>query len=162
MRTMFGNDNLPPRLQNMARNEPYKEVELLHAVFPREAYDITQLDTKNKPFASVYIDPHDKITISESGYDELPYVCPRFLKASFERGYGRSPAMTALADTKMLNKMAEVTIRSAQKQVDPPLMLPDDGFMMPIRTVPGGLNYYRSGTRAVSYTHLTLPTKRIV
>ncbi len=89
----------------------------------------------NKPFASVYIDPHDKITISESGYDELPYVCPRFLKASFERGYGRSPAMTALADTKMLNKMAEVTIRSAQKQVDPPLMLPDDGFMMPIRTV---------------------------
>ena len=147
MRKMFGEENLPPRLQNMARMEPYKEVELLHAVFPREAYDITQLDSLNKPFASVYIDPHDKITISEGGYDELPYVCPRFLKASFELGYGRSPAMTALADTKMLNKMSEVIIRSAQKQVDPPLMLPDDGFMMPIRTVPGGLNYYRSGTR---------------
>jgi hypothetical protein len=26
-------------------------------------------------------------------------------------------------------------------------MVPDDGFLMPIRTVPGGLNYYRSGTR---------------
>ena len=74
-------------------------------------------------------------------------MCPRWLKASFERGYGRSPAMTALADTKMLSKMSEVTIRAAQKQVDPPLMLPDDGFMMPIRTVPGGLNFYRSGTR---------------
>ena len=55
--------------------------------------------------------------------------------------------MTALSDTKMLSKMSEVTIRAAQKQVDPPLMLPDDGFMMPIRTVPGGLNFYRSGTR---------------
>jgi hypothetical protein len=55
--------------------------------------------------------------------------------------------MTALPDIKMLNKMSEVTIRAAQKQVDPPLLVPDDGFMLPIRTVPGGLNFYRSGTR---------------
>tara|TARA_R110002020_G_scaffold5666_3_gene23311 strand:- start:2670 stop:3362 length:693 start_codon:yes stop_codon:yes gene_type:complete len=26
-------------------------------------------------------------------------------------------------------------------------MIPDDGFMLPIRTVPGGLNFYRSGSR---------------
>jgi hypothetical protein len=74
-------------------------------------------------------------------------MAPRFLKASFEIGYGRSPAMTALPDIKMLNKMSETTIRAAQKQVDPPLLVPDDGFMLPIRTVPGGLNFYRSGTR---------------
>lgn len=74
-------------------------------------------------------------------------MCPRYLKASNEQGYGRSPAMTALPDIKMLNKMSEVTIRSAQKQVDPPLMIPDDGFVLPIRTVPGGLNFFRSGTR---------------
>ena len=55
--------------------------------------------------------------------------------------------MTALADIKMLNKMSEVTIRAAQKQVDPPLLVPDDGFMLPVRTIPGGLNFYRSGTR---------------
>jgi hypothetical protein len=55
--------------------------------------------------------------------------------------------MTALPDIKMLNKMSEVTIRAAQKQVDPPLLVPDDGFMLPIRTVPGGLNFYRAGTR---------------
>ncbi len=47
----------------------------------------------------------------------------------------------------MLNKMSEVTIRAAQKQVDPPLLVPDDGFILPVRTVPGGLNFYRSGTR---------------
>jgi hypothetical protein len=43
--------------------------------------------------------------------------------------------------------MCETTIRAAQKQVDPPLLVPDDGFLLPVRTVPGGLNYYRSGTR---------------
>ena len=144
---VFGNDALPTRLQKKAMEEPYEEVEFIHIVHPRDNYDTTKVDNLNKPFASIYIVPEDKQINSESGYDELPYMCPRWLKASFERGYGRSPAMTALADTKMLSKMSEVTIRAAQKQVDPPLMLPDDGFMMPIRTVPGGLNFYRSGTR---------------
>ena len=55
--------------------------------------------------------------------------------------------MSALADIKMLSKMSEVIIRAAQKQIDPPLMVPDDGFMSNVRTVPGGINYYRSGTR---------------
>ena len=55
--------------------------------------------------------------------------------------------MKAVPDTKMLNTMSKVSIKAAQKQIDPPLMVPDDGFILPIRTVPGGLNFYRSGTR---------------
>ena len=55
--------------------------------------------------------------------------------------------MTALPDTKMLQEMSKTTIKSAQKQVDPPLLVPDDGFVLPVRVTPGGLNFYRSGTR---------------
>ncbi|HAW74459.1 MAG TPA: hypothetical protein DCW74_01845, partial [Alteromonas australica] len=143
----FGEENVDNSVLKKNRTNPYDKVRILHAVYPREERDIQRIDTKNKPFASVYIDPTAKTVLSESGFDEFPYVAPRFLKASFEIGYGRSPAMTALPDIKMLNKMSEVTIRAAQKQVDPPLLVPDDGFMMPIRTVPGGLNFYRSGTR---------------
>jgi hypothetical protein len=55
--------------------------------------------------------------------------------------------MNALPDVKMLNTMCKTTIKAAQKQIDPPLMVPDDGFVLPVRTVPGGLNFYRSGTR---------------
>jgi len=47
----------------------------------------------------------------------------------------------------MLNTMSKTTIKAAQKQIDPPLMVPDDGFILPVRTVPGGLNFYRSGTQ---------------
>ena len=47
----------------------------------------------------------------------------------------------------MINAMSKTTIAAAQKQVDPPLMVPDDGFVLPVRTRPGGLNYYRSGSR---------------
>jgi len=84
--------------------------------------------------------------LSVKGFAEFPYAVPRYLKSSNEI-YGRSPAMNALPDVKMLNTMCKTSIRAAQKQIDPPLMVPDDGFLMPIRTVPGGLNYYRSGTR---------------
>lgn len=142
----FG-DSVDNSIIKKAGQNPYEKIRLIHAVYPRDERDVRRVDTKNKPFASVYVDPKSRTILSESGFDEFPYVAPRFLKASFEIGYGRSPAMTALPDIKMLNKMSEVTIRAAQKQVDPPLLVPDDGFLLPIRTVPGGLNFYRSGTR---------------
>ena len=142
----FG-DSVDSTIIKKAQSNPYEKIRLIHAVYPRDERDPIKVDTKNKPYASVYIEPKSKTVLSESGFDEFPYVAPRFLKASFEIGYGRSPAMTALPDIKMLNKMSEVTIRAAQKQVDPPLLVPDDGFLLPIRTVPGGLNFYRSGTR---------------
>ena len=143
----FGSDTISEKLVKQGERDPYSLIDLVHAVYPRDSFDVTRVDAVNKPFASVYYDADQKTVLSESGFDEFPYLAPRYLKASYEIGYGRSPAMTALADIKMLNKMCEVTIRAAQKQVDPPLLVPDDGFILPIRTVPGGLNFYRSGTR---------------
>ena len=145
--TMFGHENLTRRMAKIAKEDPYEEIELLHIVMPRNERDPGKNDATNKPFASVHVDPDEKVILGESGYDEFPYMVPRYLKASFERGYGRSPSMTALADTKMVNKMAEVEIRASQLQIHPPLQVPDDGFVLPVRTTPGGLNFYRSGTR---------------
>ena len=129
-----------------AQKDPYEEVEIMHAVYPRSDFDPTKQDKENMPFESVYLDAESGDELSVSGFREFPFVVPRYLKASHEI-YGRSPAMTALPDVKMLNEMSKTTIKSAQKQVDPPLLVPDDGFMLPVRTVPGGLNFYRAGTR---------------
>ena len=145
-RTMWG-DNVGPALKERIKDNPYEMLELLHYVQPRDERDPGIKDNINMPWMSCHIDPENKWLIAESGFDEFPYVCPRFLKASFEQGYGRSPAMTALPDTKMLQEMSKTTIKSAQKQVDPPLLVPDDGFVLPVRVTPGGLNFYRSGTR---------------
>ena len=129
-----------------ANKDPYEEVSILHAVYPRSDFDPRKQDKQNMPFESVYLDAESGDELSVSGFREFPFVVPRYLKASHEI-YGRSPAMTALPDVKMLNEMSKTTIKSAQKQVDPPLLVPDDGFMLPVRTIPGGLNFYRAGTR---------------
>ena len=143
----FGEDKIGDKMRAKLNDNPYQEVTIIHVVMPRDERDVRKVDTGNKPFASVYIEPGQKIILRESGFDEFPYVAPRFLKASFEKGYGRSPAMTALPDTKMINVMSRTTIKAAQKQTDPPLMVPDDGFVLPVRTKPGGLNFSRSGSR---------------
>jgi predicted DNA binding CopG/RHH family protein len=138
--------NVSANIATTAKKDPYEEVEILHAVYPRSDFDPKKQDKANMPFESVYLEAGTGEELSVSGFREFPFVVPRYLKASHEI-YGRSPAMTALPDVKMLNEMSKTTIKSAQKQVDPPLLVPDDGFILPVRTVPGGLNFYRAGTR---------------
>lgn len=46
--------------------------------------------------------------------------------------------MNALPEMKVLNKMNETMLIGAQKLVDPPIQMPDDGYIMPIVTTPGG------------------------
>jgi len=133
-------------VQTKAKKDPYEEIEILHAVYPRNDFNPNKRDKANMPFESVYMEYKNGNELSVGGFREFPFVVPRYLKASNEI-YGRSPAMTALPDVKMLNEMSKTTIKAAQKQVDPPLLVPDDGFLLPVRTVPGGLNFYRSGTR---------------
>ena len=143
--TMFPKAEFPHAIKDLINNKPQDDVTIIHAVMPNEMGGIYE-NSVNKPFSSCYVHEDTGFLFSESGFNDFPYVVPRYLKASNEI-YGRSPAMNALPDVKMLNTMSKVSIKAAQKQIDPPLMVPDDGFVLPVRTVPGGLNYYRSGTR---------------
>ena len=143
--SMFPKAELPHALADLVKKNPQDDVAIIHAVMPNEMGGIYE-NNVNKPFSSCYVHEDTGFLLSESGFDDFPYVVPRYLKASNEI-YGRSPAMNALPDVKMLNTMAKVSIKAAQKQIDPPLMVPDDGFVLPVRTIPGGLNFYRSGTR---------------
>ena len=138
--------NLSEEAKKKVNKDPFDEIDILHAVYPRIEFNPAKKDKQNMEFESVYLEYKNGNELSVGGFVEFPFVVPRYLKASHEI-YGRSPAMTALPDVKMLNEMSKTTIKAAQKQVDPPLLVPDDGFLLPVRTVPGGLNFYRSGTR---------------
>jgi hypothetical protein len=144
-------DAFPDRFDEMERGllqqKLFEEFEVIHVVEPRKQIISGGIPfTSKKPYASIYIWKEKGRVIKESGFDEFPYAIPRWTKTSFET-YGRSPAMKALGDIKMINAMMQTTIRGAQKMVDPPLQVPDDGVTLPIRTTPGGTNYYRSGTK---------------
>lgn len=138
----FEGVTLPDRVEKDLEKNPYNEHEIVHAVYPNEG----QSSVFNKPIISIYYHKETKTLLGQGGFDEFPFCVPRFNKDS-TANYGRSPGMSCLSDVKMVNRMSEVSIRSAQKQLDPPLMVPDDGFLLPVRTTPGALNFYRTGTR---------------
>ena len=142
----FGLENLSLETGKLFKKEPFEKIELVHVARPRTIYNENKLDKKNMPFQSIYFEFGSGHIIDIGGFKELPYVIPRYLKASTEI-YGRSPAMNALPDVKVLNKMVETALKAAAKQVDPPLLVPDDSMLSPIRMSAGSLNYYRSGSR---------------
>ena len=143
----FGYDNVSQEIQRKHLKSPLEEVEIIHCCRPRTIYNQNKLDKKNMPIQSIYFEYGNSHIISIGGFKEMPYVIPRYLKSSTEI-YGRSPAMSALGEIKVLNKMVEVMLKAAQKQVDPVLMVPDDQVSLgTIRTAPGAINYYRSNSR---------------
>jgi hypothetical protein len=144
----WGEESLSPRIKRMYEKQEFeKEIDLLHCVYPREDVDRSKKAATMLPVASVYIDEKEHHVLAEGGFDEMPYMVSRWAKTVGEV-FGRSPAMTALPDIKMLQEIMKTTIKAAQKVVDPPLLVPDDGVLGPIRTIPGGLNYYRASSGA--------------
>lgn len=142
----FGEENLGEKIITVFKGTKSKDKKFnfIHAVFPREDYDPDKDDPINMPVASIYVCRDDEKLISESGYPEMPYQVDRFDKDSLEV-YGRSPMMKKLPDIKMANHMQKARIKGWEKQVDPPVLLPDDGSIWPLATQPGGVIHYRAG-----------------
>lgn len=142
-------DKCPKEVKDKYAEGKFTEpVEILHAVCPREERESGKKDAMNMPFASVYLDYKSKETLSESGFEEFPYAVPRWYKVTGET-YGRSPGMSALPDCKMLHSVMKDVAVASQLAVRPPLNVPDEGHIGPVRTIPGGLNFYR-GEREIS------------
>jgi len=125
-------------------DDPNRLVDLIHVVFPREERDPELKDNKNMKYASVWMETESKQIIKEGGYKAMPYLVPRWMKSSGEV-YGRSPALSVLADIKTLNAMMETVLIAGQMIAEPPLQVPDDGFLK-LNIGPRGISYYRAGT----------------
>ena len=140
----FGLDNVGKKVQDSFKKMDDVKYCVIHAVYPRTM--VGDMENGEFKYISQYLLKEDpNVTLRVGGFREFPYVVPRWSKATGE-SYGRSPGMNALPEVKVLNKMAETMLIGAQKVVDPPVQLPDDGFVLPIVTKPGGINYYRAGS----------------
>lgn len=135
-------DGVSSRVKKKIEDGKYDEfVKIIHVVEPSWMHKMDNFE-----YTDFYIEEESKHLLSKSGFMEFPYAVPRFYKAGGEV-YGRGPGITSLPDVKMVNEMMKTTIKAAQKIVDPPLQAPSQGFLNPIRTIPGGINYYNAGSK---------------
>jgi len=140
----FGDDKLSANMKGSLIGQPHKEFDFLHCVMPRKDAErlygekINQVKD-DRDVIGFYVDVEGKSIVDIAGFYEMPYIVVRWEKLIGE-SYGRSPAWNALADIRMVNVMSETVIRGAQKQVDPPILVADDGVIMPMRMHPSGVN----------------------
>jgi hypothetical protein len=143
----FG-DKVHSSLKEKYKTDPYAEVEIIHAVFPRSDRDPTKRNVKNMAWESVYLDNDNKHIMRESGYKHFPYFVWRYRKNTSEI-FGRSPAMDAMPDILRTNQIAKSMLTAAQKAVDPPMNVPQEQEGQE-RLVPGGFNYYSDPTNVIT------------
>mgnify|MGYP003652556685 FL=1 len=140
----FGEDNLGEKVLQAATDKPDKMFNFIHAVEPLEDYERTMGKSDTKlPFHSCHVCEEDKMFVRGGGYNEFPYLVPRWSKATGEI-FGRSPSYNALPDIKTLNKAVEIGLKAWAKAIDPPLLVQDDGVIGKVRMTPGGITVVRS------------------
>ncbi len=145
----FGEENLGPKVLQAAREKPDKLFVFIHSIEPKEDYErATGQKSKSKlPIHSCHVCEEDKMVVRKGGYNEFPYLVPRWSKATAEI-FGRSPSYNALPDIRTLNKAVEIGLKAWAKAIDPPLLVTDDGVIGRVRTTPAGITVVR-GDNAV-------------
>ena len=140
----FGEENLGPKIKEAAKMKPDTQFNFIHAVEPTADYERAVGKAKTKlPFHSCHVCEEDKMVVRVGGYNEFPYLVPRWSKATGEI-FGRSPSYNALPDIKTLNKAVEIGLKAWAKAIDPPLLVTDDGVIGRVRMTPAGITVVRN------------------
>lgn len=131
----------PESVQTQAKTPGQMDhkTEILHCVHPREDYDPGRVDSKGKPWASIYIHLAEQAVLREGGYDTFPYAVARYTQASGEV-YGRGPAQWVLPAIKVLNEQKKTILKQGHRIVDPVLLAHDDGNLGTFSLKAGALN----------------------
>lgn len=136
-------DKITDDIARKAEKNPSEKYEILHRVRTRQVVDEEALDHTAMPFESVYVCKNKKMTLHEGGYRSFPYAATRYEQAPDEV-YGRSPAMQVFASIRSLQVEKRAVLKSAHRNVDPVLLVGDDGLaqnvsLRPGAVVPGGV-----------------------
>lgn len=126
-------------------------LDVCHVVMPNEQRDSSKLSAKYKPWSSCYYELNTEETakrfLRESGFNEFPFMVPRWDITDGD-SYGTDcPGMTALGDVKQLQIMQRRKGQAIAKMVDPPLVGPPNLRASKTSLLPGDVTYVDEGGR---------------
>lgn len=146
-------DKLSQTIKDNAEDHPEKRHEFIHAVFYNTDRMFGSLLSKDKQYASIYVEMTIDATnldgtVRESGFDINPYAVWRLRKNSDEI-YGYSPAADAMVSIKKLNQMSRTLLKMAQMAAESPLNIPEH-MRGHTQIKPDGHNYFERGGDKIS------------
>lgn len=146
---------LPEALEKQAQDKPDASVEILEYTYP------TKLAQGGKVWVyDLIVEGQTRERLHHRIYSRNPWLTPRWMKVAGET-YGRGPAIFALPDVKVQNKVIELVLRNAALGVSGVWMYIDDGILNPqtIAIVPGATIQVAAtgGSRGASIAPLERP-----
>lgn len=139
----YGLENLSEKTQELYKQDKMTDmVRFLHVISP------DRNEKAGRPYLSLHIEMGPDKAVKKAGFWEMPVPVSRFFKRRGEI-YGRSPAMSALADILEINATKEARISAIEKSLDPPLGVYDDAVLgnEEIDTSAGGINVFATSGR---------------
>lgn len=132
---------LPKDITNKYKNdENYKDtIKFLHCVCRNYKRDTTKDDPANMPWRSYYVCQDSFEVVDEGGFEENPYIVPRFSVVPGEI-YGRGPMTKALPTVIALNQKVRNQIDASNMAIRPPMDVPEEAYLTPLRLTPGARN----------------------
>src|SRR5512139_561672 len=121
------------------KHNMHDEREVIHAVYPRKDYNPDAIDSKSKPWASLWVYTKGTELLDELGYDCQPFVTWRW-RANNDEWYGRSPSWDAFVEIVKKNQQGRTNLIAAHKMAEPPLVAPAD-LRGAVQTGPRGFTY---------------------
>lgn len=129
-------------MKRVAEECPERKYKIIHAVFPNKKYKEGSIQSKELALSSVYFEYGSQKILSESGFNEMCYMVPRWSKTS-GAVYGRGAGHKSLPDVRVLNEMSRSEMIAVDKAADPATILPHDGFLSDFESDGGSMNYHR-------------------
>ena len=155
-------EEISPKFENMTdlMGKQDEGLEILHIIVPASDYRLIEKQTEfyslpdrlkrrlrqlliafQTGYIVLWINKTDGTIIDMGGQVVNPYIVSRWRLTEKSSLYGYSPAMSALPNIRMVNKMMQTTLRGAEKQVDPPLVLPHGELISYPAVWPGAINF---------------------
>ena len=145
MAAAFGPEALPEDMRAALSRTPDARFAVAQAVFPRAERRPGRVDAASMAFASLHwLEGREGAhPLRVSGFRAFPGFGPRW-DAAGNDVYGRSPAMDALPDCRMLQQMGITTLKAIHKAVDPPMSVAAGLRSVGLDLTPGAINYVDS------------------
>lgn len=140
----FTLENLPDQIRSKIQDRPDDKATYIHCVKRNPNRVPGHPGKEGMAYTSQWVCQDARQVVGDGGFRTFPYAISRYVTRPGQV-YGDSPGMLALADTKMLNIMAQTMIQEAQLSIAPPLLAPNDGVLSAlgdgVSLLPAAINY---------------------
>jgi hypothetical protein len=147
----YGIENISPKLRDKFKNQSKsgtmnldEKISVIQAIEPSEYIYGNEESTKGKKkrrkYSSIHMEKETKHVLKESGFRDIPVIPVRLQKRSDEI-WGRCPSINGLPSILLANIMTEAINMAVEKQLDPALVVIQNGVLgTDINTSAGAIN----------------------